>query len=92
MEVAAVAWTEITPLAQARSGALLKLNPLYGSWIDNVPEGDRDRIAFIKASKWADVIKRFSPYQPDGLPGSMATASCGSQVFAEHRLRRPSSA
>ncbi len=70
MEVAAIAWEQLTPTAKIRAGRLLRLNPLYDSWIDNVVDADRDRVAFIKASKWADVIKRLSPYQPDGLSGS----------------------
>ena len=70
MEVAAIAWEALTPAAKEQAGKLLALNPLYEKWIDNVTSADRDRIAFIKASQWADVIKRQSPYQPDGLPGS----------------------
>jgi len=70
MEVAAIAWEALTPNAKEQAGKLLALNPLYEKWTDNVAPADRDRIAFIKASQWADVIKRLSPYQPDGLPGS----------------------
>lgn len=70
MEVAAITWEALTPTAKEQAGKLLTLNPLYEKWIDNVVPADRDRIAFIKASQWADVIKRLSPYQPDGLPGS----------------------
>jgi hypothetical protein len=70
MEVAAIAWEAMTPSAKAQAGKLLALNPLYDKWVDNVSDIDRDRIAFIKSSQWADVIKRLSPYQPDGLPGS----------------------
>jgi hypothetical protein len=70
MEVAAIAWEELTPTAKVAAGKLLRLNPLYASWIDNVAPVEHDRIAFIKSAKWADVIKRLSPYQPDGMAGS----------------------
>jgi hypothetical protein len=70
MEVAAIAWEAMTPAAKAEAGKLLTHNPLYNGWVDNVEAAERDRVAFIKSAQWADVIKRLSPYQPDGLTGS----------------------
>lgn len=66
MTVAAVAYEHLTPSARQRVAVLLKLNPEYASWVVDVPEEDKDRVAFMKASLWADDIKRDPRYQTDG--------------------------
>ncbi len=57
MAVAAVAWTHMTPAAQARAAALLKLNPDYAKRIADAAPGDEDRTAFLRAATWPDEIK-----------------------------------
>ena len=66
MTVAAIAYADLTPAARARSGALLRLNPDYASWIRNVPTPQRDRTAFLEASNWPDAIKHSHAYRNDG--------------------------
>lgn len=66
MEVAAAAWSHLTPQTRVRVGELLKLNSMYESWTNEVPAEDRARVAFIIASTWADVIKGAPEYVTDG--------------------------
>jgi hypothetical protein len=57
MQIAAVAYSKLTPEAKARAAGLLKLNPDYQSWVAGLPPDQVDEIAFIRASTWADDIK-----------------------------------
>lgn len=88
VEVAAVAWAQLTPSARVRVDQLLKLNPDYSVWTAGVAVDDRARIAFLRASTWADAIKGMSGYQSDGTlngnvppAGPEATQNVG---YADH--------
>jgi S1/P1 Nuclease len=61
MEVAAIAWGKLTPAAKATATRLLMKNPLYATWVKDIPEQDQERrakIAFITAATWPDAIKK----------------------------------
>jgi hypothetical protein len=66
MMVGAVAWDQLSPSAKARASELLKLNPLYGKWVQSASEEDADEIAFVRAATWPDFIKRSTDYTNDG--------------------------
>ncbi len=70
MAVAAVAWAHMTPTAQTRVAALLKLNPDYAKWIADAVPGDEDRTAFLRAATWPDEIKHTKGYHNDGYTPS----------------------
>src|SRR5690349_107996 len=57
MMVAAAAWDQMTPAARTRATQLLKLNPDYDSWVQGVPDDQKDKTAFVHAATWPDVIK-----------------------------------
>jgi len=92
MEVAAVAWEKLTPTVRARVGRLLEKNPLHGTWIAGVDPADRDRVAFIKSSVWADTIKKLHEYRNDGShngdrppPGPEASRNIGYVDHLRHK-------
>jgi hypothetical protein len=66
MEVAAIAWDQLTPRTKARVSQLLRLNPDQPDWIDGFPSKQKSKAAFTRASGWADDIKRRSDYADDG--------------------------
>jgi hypothetical protein len=67
MMTAAVAWDQMTPNARKRAIELLKLNKDYDDWIAGVPDPDKDKMAFVRAATWPDVIKGRKPeYVDDG--------------------------
>ncbi|MCP3460703.1 S1/P1 nuclease [Bradyrhizobium sp. CCGUVB23] len=66
MEAAALAWSQLTPAAKQEATRLLKLNPQYDGWIQGVPAGQRDQVAFVKAATWPDQIKSLSDHHNDG--------------------------
>ena len=51
--VAQVAWCNLDQDVRDRVSALLRLNPNYNDWIENVPERDRDAVAFMRSAVWA---------------------------------------
>jgi len=57
MQVAAVAYSKLTPAAKAKADALIKLNPDYPGWIAGVPDDKKAQYAFVRAAVWADDIK-----------------------------------
>ncbi|MFG1377343.1 S1/P1 nuclease [Xanthobacter autotrophicus ATCC 700551] len=57
MQIAAIAYDQLTPTARAKADALIRLNPQYASWVAGVPAGDAAQVAFVRASTWADDIK-----------------------------------
>jgi hypothetical protein len=73
MTVAYVAYQKLTPASKARISELLKLNPDYLSWDNQVPVGtsqeDHDQMIFVMASIWADDIKSEPQYSDDGSAG-----------------------
>jgi hypothetical protein len=73
--IAAAAWVQLTPQARGAAARLLRLNPDYADWTAGAPEGDRDRIAFVRASTWADDIKRRPDYERGSIAGDAAHAS-----------------
>ncbi len=66
MEVAALAWSKLTPAARQNATELLKLNPQYSHWTSGASADERDQIAFVMAATWPDFIKRESDYHSDG--------------------------
>jgi hypothetical protein len=72
MEVAAVAWDRLNekPEIQARITELLKLNPLYDTWTSDVAPDIREKVGFMMAATWPDIIKRDGQHIEDGAPGS----------------------
>jgi hypothetical protein len=92
MLVAAVAWDKMSLAARARAGDLLKRNPMYDWLMAGAPAGQEDRIAFIRASTWADEIKKRDDYQSDGPddgnrppPGAEASQNIG---YADHFMHK----
>jgi hypothetical protein len=73
MIVAWIAYQHLTAAARERVGALLKLNPQYGSWIAGLPANAsadrRRRRAFVQAANWPDFIKGAGGYVSDGSNG-----------------------
>jgi hypothetical protein len=75
MTVAAAAYERLTPTTKTKVAALLKVNPNYAEWVAGVPAPDRDRIAFVLAATWPDVIKHAPGYVNDGDQPKGADAS-----------------
>ena len=73
MMVAAVAYRQLAPGVRARVDALLKLNPFYQRWLDQLPPAllafERPAALFMIAATWADQIKRVPEYSDDGSAG-----------------------
>jgi hypothetical protein len=63
MEVAVVAYDNLTPVAKKRATQLLERNPRYAQWIVGAKKSERARVAFIRAATWADAIKRDHQYK-----------------------------
>ena len=57
MTVAAVAWEKMTPQARSRATVLLRLNPDYSAWIQDIPSSERDKVAFMQAATWPDDLR-----------------------------------
>ncbi|HEY6453724.1 MAG TPA: S1/P1 nuclease [Steroidobacteraceae bacterium] len=87
MTVAAVAWRQLRPAARARASELLRLNPDYSRWVSGVAPAQRDVIAFLRASTWADAIKHEAGYRDDGErdAGPEASLNGGYEDLREHR-------
>lgn len=92
MEVAAVAWEQMSESAKTRSIALLKHNPQYKSWIKGVAAKDRAKFTFMMAATWPDFIKRQKGYRNDGaengdvpLPGPKASQNIGYKDKLRHK-------
>ncbi len=69
MMAGAIAYDRLTPDVRQKVLALLELNPEYAAWVADVPEADKARVAFLRASRWADDIKRDPAYEQDGEQG-----------------------
>jgi len=87
MSVAAVAWQHLTPATRLRASQLLRLNPDYPRWVNDVAQQDRDVVAFLKAATWPDAIKHEGGYVNDGeRPDSPdANRNIGYEDLDEHR-------
>ncbi|MER9565954.1 S1/P1 nuclease [Mesorhizobium sp. M0571] len=57
MQIAAVAYSKLTPEAKAKADALIKMNPDYQTWVAGVPDDKKAQYAFVHAAVWADDIK-----------------------------------
>jgi hypothetical protein len=79
MEVAAVAWDRLKdkPEIQARITELLKLNPMHDSFAQGVPASLRDKVVFMRAATWPDIIKGDHQHVEDGAPGSRGNRPTG---------------
>jgi hypothetical protein len=86
MTVAAVAYAKLDPAVRARVAELLKLNPDYEHWVADVPAARRDMVAFVRASTWADDIKRRHDYHAHSLiqDGERASDNIGYADFLVH--------
>jgi hypothetical protein len=70
MEVAAVAWDQMTPKARDRAITLIKLNPNFDQWVvHGVPAETASKFAFIHAATWPDLIRTEPGYHNDGPRG-----------------------
>ena len=69
MMAGVIAYEQLTPDTRQKVTTLLKLNPKHATWVANVPEDEKPRIAFLRASRWADDIKRDPAYEQDGSEG-----------------------
>src|SRR5262245_2483473 len=71
--VAYIAFQHLSPAANTRVFTLLKINPLFKTWIAGLPPGsttDRlNRRAFVEAAHWPDFIKSAPNYVDDGPDG-----------------------
>lgn len=87
MEVAAVAWSLLTPEAKQRASDLIQLNPLYKTWVKGVPAASRSKTAFVMAATWPDIIKRKAGYENDGEnpQGADASRNIGYSDKLQHR-------
>jgi S1/P1 Nuclease len=85
MQIALMAYNKLTDTARVRVDELVKLNPDYDDWIVGVLGSDLGRIAFMRASVWADDIKMKSNYLDDGNSGNVAG---GSDNFGYSDLRK----
>ena len=65
MQVAEIAWQQLTPASRVRVSALLKLNPQYSTWIENVIVAKQYQVAFVMAATWPDYIKHADGYIDD---------------------------
>ncbi|MTV30947.1 S1/P1 nuclease [Rhodoblastus acidophilus] len=77
--IAAAAFFQLDPEARDKVARLLALHPDYPSWTAGVAEGERAKIAFIRASTWADDIKRRPDFWKNSLSddGAHATDNIG---------------
>ena len=75
MQIAAIAYTKLTPVAKSKVDALLKRNPDYQGWMKDVPADQAEKHAFVRASVWADDIKKQDHgYADDGEASTCAQA------------------
>lgn len=84
MEIAALAFKQLSPKARQRAIALLKLNPRYATWIAGTAQrekGEEDRVAFMRAATWADAIKSDPAYKEDAPTAPTAAQNIG---YADH--------
>jgi hypothetical protein len=79
MAVAAIAWERLSdkPDIQAKITTLLKRNPLYNSFIAGVPQDIHDKVGFMMAATWPDIIKGDGQHIEDGAPGSHGNRPTG---------------
>jgi S1/P1 Nuclease len=69
MEVACGAYDRLDPAVRAKVDRLLKLNPQYDSWVQDIDAGQQGKVAFVMAARWPDWIKTQKGYTADGTQG-----------------------
>jgi hypothetical protein len=84
MQIAAVAYDNLSDVAKARVTQLLRLNPSYAYWIVGAKKSDANRTAFVRASTWADAIKGNSDYKKDEVTSPTATQNVGYSDKLKH--------
>ena len=79
MQVAVVAYKQLTPAVRDRVDVLLRLNPDYGKWTSNAPDAaTAKKWAFVHAATWADDIKtRPHGYTRDAVTDPTAGQNIG---------------
>ena len=96
MLVAFIAFRHLDADVKTEVGRLLRLNPQFKSWVENLPpsatEERRTETAFVRASRWPDDIKGFSKYIDDGdqggnvpPPGPAASQNIGYADLNRHK-------
>lgn len=70
MEVASIAYKRLNAQTKARVSQLLKLNPYYSQWTQNLPvnadDDTKELYIFAQCATWPDAIKSDETYKPDG--------------------------
>jgi hypothetical protein len=56
--ISEIAWSELHSGTRAEVARLLRAHPDYERWVLNAEPGERDRLAFIEAATWADLIRK----------------------------------
>lgn len=77
MQIAAVAYDQLTPTARAKADALIRLHPMYATWAASWPSGKVGQYAFVRAATWADDIKADPTYRDDKPTDPMAGRNNG---------------
>jgi hypothetical protein len=85
METAAIAWAKLTPEVRTRVAALLERNPSYSNWVVGAKAADRARVAFLRASTWADAIRSDSHFDDDAQDSPTATQNIGYGDLLRHK-------
>src|ERR1017187_789367 len=96
MIVAYIAYKNLTATTRAKVDALVRLNPVYGTWTNGVSDGDKGLVAYLNAATWPDCIKRSAAcpgYHPDGTdragenpaPGPESSQNIGYLDKAMHK-------
>ena len=70
MIVAYIAYQNLTPTTRARVDELLKMNPMYDTWVKGVIAKQRGLAAFLSAATWPDCIKNASHCPGYSLDGT----------------------
>lgn len=90
MTVAYIAYQKLTPAVKLKADELLKQNPSYLKWVEDIPDTpenkeQRSLRAFLRAALWADDIKFDGAYDDaDAKPGSNGNVPSGSPENAQN--------
>lgn len=85
MTIAAAAYRLLSPPVRARVDGLMRLHPLWADWTRDAAEGEKGRVAFVRAATWPDDIKKDPAYADGAVDEEGAAADLG---FADHRRHR----
>lgn len=93
--VACIAYGKLTAKTKERVDGLLKLNPYYDSWLENIrgaaPKQDKKMMIFMLASTWPDAIKKDQHYKSDGAEAGNKPDSpeCARNIgYSDFRLHK----